>query len=44
MQASIEAGVAVKDMTERRFLEVVAQQEVTRRHREAAAQAAGSEL
>ncbi|WIA09572.1 hypothetical protein OEZ85_008964 [Tetradesmus obliquus] len=33
--ASIEAGVAVSDMSERRFLEVLAQREVARRRREA---------
>eukprot|EP00775_Hariotina_reticulata_P011107 gene11107-11261_t len=43
-QASVEAGVAVKDMTGRKFLEVLAQQEVTRRHKETAAQVSGMEL
>lgn len=36
LQASSEAGVAVKDMTERKFLEVLAQREVARRMKEAA--------
>jgi hypothetical protein len=35
-QASLEAGVAAKDMCERPFLEVLAQREVARRSAEAA--------
>jgi hypothetical protein len=42
LQASIEAGVAVCDMSERRFLEVLAQREVVRRQREAAHAGDGS--
>jgi hypothetical protein len=42
LQASIEAGIAVSDMTERRFLELLAQREVARRRREAVHAADGS--
>lgn len=40
VQASIEEGVAVKDMTERQFLGKLAQREVARRLTEAARAAA----
>jgi KH domain len=40
-QASVEAGVEIKDMTERGFLEILAQREVTRRRKESSAAAAG---
>lgn len=36
LQASVEEGVAVKDMTEQRFLESLARREVLRRTAEAA--------
>jgi hypothetical protein len=42
LQASIEAGVAVSEMSERRFLEVLAQREAARRRQQAAHAGDGS--